>query len=126
MRSQVGRTTRNLDQASQAQNNKVGRPAILGPSPQSNCSHNPGSGNHGRNTRRCPDHHALRTAPTARRVVRSEPVKPMPSSLSCTTSARILPSERSIHSSILSKNSSINIGRTGRSSGALPASRNPT
>ena len=124
VRSHVGSTTRNRDQASHAQNNNVDRPSIFGPSPQSNCSHNPGSGSHGWNTRRWPDRHALRTAPTARRVVRSEPVKPIATSLPCTTSARILPSERSIYSSILCKNPSISIGRCTRSSGALPASRN--
>ena len=46
--SQVGITTRNRDQASHAQNSYVRRPPIRGPSPQSNCSHIPGSGTHGR------------------------------------------------------------------------------
>lgn len=54
VRSQVGITTRNRDQASQAQNNKVGRgspppgPGTFGPQPQSNWSHKPGSVIHGR------------------------------------------------------------------------------
>src|SRR5687767_3191062 len=42
--SNVGITTRNLDQASHAHHNDVRRPPIRGPSPQSNCSHSPGSG----------------------------------------------------------------------------------
>ncbi len=114
VRSQVGTTTRNRDQANHAQNSSVLRPAIFGPSPQSNCSHSPGSGTHGRNTLRCPDHHPFRAAATTRRVVRPEPVNPIATSLSCTTSARMRPSERSIHSSTLSRNSSISIGRAGR------------
>lgn len=54
VRSKVGMTTRNLDQASQAHQRRVSRPAILGPLPQSNWSHIPGSGIHGRKTRRWP------------------------------------------------------------------------
>ena len=45
--SQTGITTRR-DQASHAANNWVFRPPISGPSPQSHCSHIPGSGTHGR------------------------------------------------------------------------------
>jgi len=52
------------------------------------------------------------TGQTARRVVRSDPVKPNATSLSWATSARSLPFERSILSSTLGKNSSINIRRT--------------
>jgi len=53
VRSQVGITTRNLDQASHAQNSSVTRstpsgPGTLGPVPQSHCSHSPGSLIHGR------------------------------------------------------------------------------
>ena len=46
--SQTGITTRNRDQASHAANSCVFRPLIRGPSPQSHCSHIPGSGTHGR------------------------------------------------------------------------------
>lgn len=88
VRSQTGIMTRNRDQASQAQNNNDRLPAIRGPSPQSNCNHKPGSGIHGRNTRRCPACHAFFAAATARRVERSEPVNPIATNLSCTTSAR--------------------------------------
>ena len=53
VRSQVGITTRNLLQASHAQNSSVPRsapsaPGTRGPYPQSNCSHRPGSLIHGR------------------------------------------------------------------------------
>lgn len=50
----VGITTRNRDQASHAQNNCVLRPATRGPSPQSNCTHSPGSATHGGYVRRRP------------------------------------------------------------------------
>ena len=40
--------------ASHAQNRFVGRPAIIGPCPQSHWAHMPGSGIHGRYTRRRP------------------------------------------------------------------------
>src|SRR4051794_8985432 len=58
-RSQVGTTTRNRDHANQAQNSIVGRglpsgPNTIGPAPQSNCSHNPGSVIQGRYDLRCP------------------------------------------------------------------------
>ena len=46
--SQAGITTRNRDQASHAANSWVFRPLISGPSPQSHCSHIPGSGTQGR------------------------------------------------------------------------------
>ncbi len=52
--SQVGITTRNRYHASQAQNNDVRRAPMRGPSPQSNCSHIPGSGTHGRYGGRLP------------------------------------------------------------------------
>jgi hypothetical protein len=71
--SRMGSTTRNRDHANQAQNNTALTPATAGPSPKSHWNHRPGSGTHGRCTRRCPASHALRTAATARRVVRSEP-----------------------------------------------------
>ena len=48
VRSQVGMTTRKRLHASQAQNRRVGRPPIIGPAPQSNWSHMPGSVTHGR------------------------------------------------------------------------------
>ena len=48
-----------------------------GPSPQSNCNHMPGSGIHGRYVRRRPARHASFASATARRVVRSSPVKPI-------------------------------------------------
>lgn len=72
--SRMGSTTRNRDHASQAQNSHVATPPTTGPVPKSHCNHKPGSGTHGRCTRRCPASHALRTTATARRVVRSEPV----------------------------------------------------
>ena len=50
--SQVGITTRKRLQASQAHQSIASRPPILGPWPQSNWSHIPGSGIHGRYTRR--------------------------------------------------------------------------
>jgi len=47
VRSHVGSTTRNRDQPSQAQNINVPRRSTVGPAPQSNCSHNPGSATSG-------------------------------------------------------------------------------
>jgi len=73
VRSQQAITTRNRDQASQAQNSDVARPAIVGPAPQSNCNQPPGSGIHGRNTRRCPERNARLAAAVSRRVVRPDP-----------------------------------------------------
>jgi hypothetical protein len=52
--SSTGITTRNRDHASHAHHKLVRRPLIRGPSPQSHCSHNPGSVIHGRNTLRSP------------------------------------------------------------------------
>ena len=52
--SRNGSTTRNLDQASHAQNNTVFTPSITGPSPKSYCNHKPGSVTHGRCTRTRP------------------------------------------------------------------------
>ncbi len=46
--SQVASTTRNLLHANQAQNSTVSLPATVGPFPQSNWSHIPGSGTQGR------------------------------------------------------------------------------
>lgn len=46
--SQIGITTRNLDQASQAHHSVVFRPPITGPSPKSYCSQSPGSVTQGR------------------------------------------------------------------------------
>src|SRR5205823_2944409 len=80
---------------------------VIGPSPQSNWHHMPGSGTQGRCVRRCPAaQHCLASA-TARRVVRSSPPKPIATIRSCATSARTLPPERSTSSSIFSKNGSI-------------------
>jgi len=130
VRSQTGSTTRNRDQASHAQNSNVSRwllPApIRGPAPQSNCSHRPGSGTHGRNTRRFPARQAFFASATARRVVRSEPTKPIDASFWCTTSARIAPFERSTHSSILGSSSSRLVARRRRPPGTWPASRSAT
>ena len=71
--SRIGSTTRNLDQASHRQNSTVAAPPISGPSPKSYCAHIPGSGTHGRNTRRRPEYQAFFSRATARRVVRSDP-----------------------------------------------------
>ena len=81
MRSQVGITTRNRDQASHRQNSSVARggpPAngTIGPTPQSNWHHIPGSVIHGRYVRRCPARHRALASATARRVVRSSPANP--------------------------------------------------
>ena len=59
-----------------AQNNCVAPPADPRAPPQSNCSHIPGSGIHGRYVRRCPARHAAFASATARRVVRSVPLTP--------------------------------------------------
>ena len=48
VRSHVGITTRNRDHANHAQNSNVALPPMVGPVPQSNCSHMPGSTIHGR------------------------------------------------------------------------------
>ncbi|MFV0460541.1 MAG: hypothetical protein ACK5MT_17435 [Actinomycetales bacterium] len=50
--SRNGITTRNLDHATHAQIKIVATPPTTGPSPKSYCTHNPGSGTHGRCTRR--------------------------------------------------------------------------
>jgi hypothetical protein len=129
--SHAGITTRNLDHANHAQNNTVrltvpSGPGTLGPSPQSNCNHRPGSVIHGRNVRRFPARHAALTCATARRVVRSVPVNPRPTNRSWTTSARTLPPDRSTHSSIFGRYPSINrTRRTGPATGR-PASRAAT
>jgi hypothetical protein len=54
VRPQTACTTRNRNEASQAHHGFVRRPPIREASAQSYCNHNPGSGTHGRNTRRCP------------------------------------------------------------------------
>jgi hypothetical protein len=94
----------------------------------------PGSGIHGRKTRRCPAAYAFFARATARRVVRSERSKPSARSLSWTTSARTLPWLRSTHSSTLARcgSSAGSIGQTrlmadqgpasGRTSGPCSAS----
>ena len=68
-----GSTTRNPGQASHRQNKITVVPPIRGPSPKSYCAHIPGSGTHGRNTRRRPAARCALTSATARRVVRSDP-----------------------------------------------------
>ena len=111
VRSQVGITTRNRLQATQAQNRQLGRPQTSGPLAQSYCAHIPGSGTHGRNTRRRPECHAFFSRATARRVVRSDPAYPIAVIFSCATSARTLPLLRSTSSSSLGRNPSITPGR---------------
>jgi hypothetical protein len=127
--SHTGITTRNRDQASHAQNNCVLRPSMRGPSPQSNCSHRPGSAIHGRYVRRRPARHAIFASRTERRVVRSVPVNPIASSRSWTLSARIFAFDKSTSSSTFGRNASISFGRgpLRTSSGSPPpASRNAT
>lgn len=86
----------------------------------------PGSGIHGRKTRRWPAANAFLARATARRVVRSEPPKPSARSLSWTTSARTLPWLRSTHSSTLPRCGSMSwLRRTGSSSGR-PRARSRT
>jgi hypothetical protein len=110
--SSSGRTTRNLDQASHRQNSTVAAPFTSGPSPKSYCAHMPGSGIHGRNTRRRPECQAFFSRATARRVVRSDPAYPIAVIFSCATSARILPLLRSTSSSSLGRKASITPGRS--------------
>ena len=74
--SQIGITTRNLVQASQAHQAAPAAPPILGPLPQSDWNHIPGSEIQGRYTRRCPAAYALLAVKTARRVVRPDPREP--------------------------------------------------
>ena len=74
------------------QNKIVATPSIRGPSPKSYCAHIPGSGIHGRYTRRRPAAYAPLIPATARRVVRSDPAYPIAVIISCATSARIFPS----------------------------------
>ena len=50
--SRIGSTTRNRDHASHAQNNNDATPPTSGPAPKSHWNHRPGSGTHGRWTRR--------------------------------------------------------------------------
>src|SRR5664279_3800201 len=57
--------------------------------------------------------------------IRSDPGNPIATSLSCATSARILPFDFSTHSSIFGRNSSTNRGRHDRGR-APPASRSAT
>jgi hypothetical protein len=126
VRSQTAITTRKRDQASHAHHRFVRRPATRGPSPQSHCSHSPGSVTHGRNTRRCPARSLAFTSATVRRVVRSPPVKPIATSRACTTSARTRPFDRATSSSILSRYSSIGRARCSRATAGSPASRSAT
>ena len=122
--SSSGTTTRNRHHANQKQNKIVEAPPIRGPSPKSYCAHIPGSGIHGRCTRARPDRHAFLISATARRVVRSDPLNPIAVILSCATSARILPLDRSTSSLSLGRNSSITLGRRAARPGTnVPASR---
>ena len=124
VRSQVAITTRNLDHASHAQNRFVLRPEMTGPAPQSHCAHMPGSGIHGRYTRRRPAPKLFFASATARRTVRSEPSNPSAFSLAWQRSARILPQERSTHSSIFAIHGSmIRFRRTGPTPPSRPSSR---
>ena len=125
VRSRNAMTIRNRDHANQAQNSTVLRPSMTGPSPKSYCNHSPGSVTHGRCTRAFPSRYCFLTAATARRDDRSDPVNPIATSLSCATSARILPLDCSTHSSILGRNSSTNRGRDTRGA-TPPASRSAT
>ena len=95
-------------------------PNTIGPRPQSNWSHRPGSVIQGRYCRRCPLRQPCLTIATARRVVRSSPVNPIATSRSCTTSARTPPSEVSTNSSIFGRNGSISLGRAAGWSNRLP------
>ncbi|MFF3128735.1 hypothetical protein ACFVRD_42275 [Streptomyces sp. NPDC057908] len=70
--------------------------------------------------------HAVFAAFTARRVERALPRKPIFTSLSWTTSARIVPFDCSAHSSIFSRNASIIFGRGSRSNGFRPLARAST
>jgi hypothetical protein len=126
VRSQAGRTTRYRDQASHAHHSHTCRRSTRGPVPQSSCSHKPGSGTQGRNTRRCPARKLRLTAATARRVVRSEPAYPIAVSLAWATSAPTRPPERSTHSSSFGSHASTSRSRRGRSSGLRPSSRSRT
>ena len=70
-----------------------------------------------------PARHRAFAAATARRVVRSVPVKPIATSRSCEMSARTLPFDRSTHSSIFSRKGSISFARGAGSSAGRPRSR---
>ena len=100
-------TTRNRDQASHKQNKTVAAAPILGPSPKSYCAHMPGSGIHGRCTRRRPAKYTRLISATARRLVRSDPAYPIAVIFSCALSARIFPFGRPASSSSLARNGSI-------------------
>jgi hypothetical protein len=65
-------------------------PPIVDPTPHANCNHNPLRHPRPKHLR-WPERHVCFAAATARRVVRSEPSKPIATSLSCATSARINP-----------------------------------
>jgi hypothetical protein len=124
--SRTGITTRNRDQASHAHHSQVRRPSTRGPSPQSNWHHIPGSGIHGRNTRRCPARYDAFATATARRVVRSVPANPIAAIFSWTRSAPMCPCDRSTSSSIFGMNSSIIFDRAARLVGSTPSPRSCT
>jgi hypothetical protein len=87
----------------------------------------PGSGIHGRNTRRRPDRQAAFSRATARRVVRSDPAYPIAVIFSCATSARIFPLLRSTSSSSFGKNPpTAGCGRRATAGTARPCSRSAT
>ena len=92
-----------------------------GPSPQSNCSHSPGSGIHGRYVAGARPPRAPSPSATARRVVRSSPANPTATSRSCTMSARTSPFERSTQLLDLRQERVDQLGRGGPGRG--PAAR---
>ncbi len=69
-------TTRYRHHANHATSSTTLRPATIGPSPKSYCSHSPGSVIQGRCTRVLPSRHWDLISASARRVVRSVPVYP--------------------------------------------------
>ncbi len=125
--SSSGRTTRYRDQASHRQNSVVFTCPISGPSPKSYCAHIPGSGMCGRCTRRRPAKYDRLISATARRVVRSDPPYPIAVIVSCATSARIFPFDRSASSSSLARNGPVTPARRAGPAGtARPRSRSAT
>lgn len=94
----------------------------LGPQPQSNRRHRPGSVIHGRYVLRGPACRRSFAFATARRVVRSSPANPSNRRRSWSLSARTLPYERSTRSSIFGMNGSISFGRMIGASTDIPRS----
>jgi hypothetical protein len=95
---------------------------FLGLSPQSNCSHIPGSANPrpiSPPVPITPGRFDFRDGPGGCAL---STVKALANSPPCTRSARILPSDRSTSSTTLARNGSISRGRHSRSCGSTPAS----